>query len=263
VNRYIYLNEKVGLEKSNVLIIGDSHPNCSLNPDLFNDAQNISQGGETYVLTYWKLRKILKEIELDTIIIGFSVHNFSRFNDLKFSNKKWTGNLFKRGYTFESFSELDGRVEVNYSQLYRTIWKETGFYPKKNQVNFIGKPSKRNTSNLGDWEKVIHHHYYDDDKVLGVSEVAEAYLDSIIRVCEENKMIPILINSPVHESYYNKIPEANLAMFDKMKTKYEAKGINIIDKAQERFPDSFYLNSDHLNASGANVFTEEILKELK
>lgn len=262
VNRYIYLNEKVGLKKSSILIIGDSHPNCSLNPDLFNDAQNISQGGEPYVLTYWKLRKILKEIEPDTIIIGFSVHNFSKFNDLKFSDKRWAGNLFTRSYTFESFSELDDRVEVNYSQLYRTIWKETGFYPKQNQVNFIGKPSKRNTSHIGDWEKVIHHHYYDKDKILGVSEVAEAYLDSIIGVCEERNMIPILINSPVHESYYNKIPEVNLSMFDKMKAKYDAKGIKIIDKSQSEFPDSLYLNADHLNFDGATLFTREILSEL-
>ena len=87
INIYIYSHSYIELKHKNILIIGDSHTEKSLNPIFFHSAQNISQTAEPYILTFWKIKKIIKSYKPDTLIIGFSPHNISAFNDQKFSNE--------------------------------------------------------------------------------------------------------------------------------------------------------------------------------
>jgi hypothetical protein len=77
INTYIFSHTNVGLDNKRILILGDSHPEGSLITGLFGSAQNISQTSEPYVVTYWKLRKILDTYKPDTLIVGFAPHNIS------------------------------------------------------------------------------------------------------------------------------------------------------------------------------------------
>ena len=88
INIIFIKNQKLPLKKTSILIVGDSHTKKSLNPYYLKNSSNISQYAEPYVLTLWKLKKIFETYIPDTIIIGFSPHNSSQFNDFKFSNSK-------------------------------------------------------------------------------------------------------------------------------------------------------------------------------
>lgn len=262
INYFIYNNQSVKLKNTSILIVGDSHPQKSINPEYFKDAQNISQTAEPYVLTYWKLKKIFNSYIPDTLIMGFAPHNISQFNDLKFSNEKWSSEMFRRSYPIEEFNDISSSIDFDINGFRKTLWKQTGFYPRKNHINYIGNYSNSSKSNIGDWETAINRHYYQNDKQLGVSQLAVNYLDSIVNLTSSKRIILIMVSNPVHERYLENIPVSVMEEFEKLTEKYNASHI-IFDKTRDHYPDSLYLNSDHLNEIGAKRFTLELIEYIK
>jgi len=57
INHVFFIDVSLIMENTKTLIIGDSHPQKSINPEYLSQAKNISQTGEPLILTYWKLKK--------------------------------------------------------------------------------------------------------------------------------------------------------------------------------------------------------------
>ena len=259
INYLIYHNQPVPIKRTNILIAGDSHPQKSLNPVYFHDAQNISQPAEPYILTYWKLKKIFKTVLPDTLIIGFAPHNISEFNDLKFSNKRWADEMFKRSYPIEEFRQISNTISVDYRTFYKVLLEQTGFYPKRHHINYIGEYSNTGKSNVASWEIVIKNHYYDNDKELSVSKISINYLDSIISLCNSKKIAVILVGSPLYRKYLENIPSDIMNRYKYLVQKYSKEYI-VFDRIIDYYPDSLYLDSDHLNEKGAVIFSKELIE---
>ncbi len=263
VNYFYYHNQEIPLKKASILIAGDSHPEKSLNPRFFSNAQNISQPAEPYVLTYWKLKTIFKSQVPDTLILGFAPHNISQFNDLKFSHNRWSAEMFQRSYTIGEFDRIDSLIPVDYDTYNQVLWKSTGLYPKKNHFkNFIGKYSNNNTSDVTDWEVVIDRHYFDEGKQLGVSTLSTRYLDSIIELCHAKKVDVILVSNPVHKNYLKNIPSSIMLEYNNLMTQYSKDNL-IFNETTTHYADSLYYNADHLNETGAKVFSRSLIEKLK
>jgi hypothetical protein len=263
INFLIYSNQDVVLEGKRVLIVGDSHTLKGLDPTIFESAQNISQSAEPYILTYWKLKEILNLNKPDTLIVTFGHHNISEYNDFTLSDKHWASTMFIRSYSIENLEELENRIKVDWYNYYKTIWKQLAFYPKLNHRNFVGNYTNTKGSNLSNKNKVIGRHYFYNKKQVGVSDVAVSYLDSIINICNNNEIALILVGVPVHQSYSNKIPNNFIKGYSAIKSKLEDKQLKIIDKTMEVYPDSCFLDVDHLNSHGANRFTKEIIEAME
>lgn len=258
INTYLYSHQSIPLKRTRILIVGDSHPQKSVNPYLFNSARNISQPAEPYILTYWKLKKLFASNKIpDTLILGFAPHNISEFNDLKFSQKNFASEMFGRSYTIENFEEVDNLIDIDYSIYYKTLWKKIGFYPRTDHIEYIGKYSNNESSNLENWRSTIQRHYFTGTKELGVSSASKQYLDSIIDLTKKFKVKLVLISNPVHEKYYENIPSEIIAEFENLKHKYKA-DLTVIDKTARYYPDSLFKDTDHLNQWGAMRFTKEI-----
>lgn len=262
INYFIYSNQSVNLKHTSILIVGDSHPQKSINPKFFKDAQNISQPAEPFVLTYWKLKSIFKSYRPDTLIIGFAPHNISQFDDLKFSNSGWSGEMFLRSYPIQELSKISNFIDIDYKVFYKTLWKQTALFPKRNHIHYIGKYTNSSKSNIDDWKTAIKRHYYHNGLKLGVSQVAVNYLDSIVNLTNSNKIKLIMVSPPVHERYLNNIPASIMKDYEKLTEKYNASHI-IFDKTRDDYPDSLYLNSDHLNKMGSKRFTLELIQHMK
>ncbi len=245
-----------------VLIAGDSHPQMSIDPGLFSSAVNISQSAEPYVLTYWKLKKVFETHLPDTLVLGFAPHNLSAFNDYKFSKPSAAPEMFRRSYPIEDFAAIEDKIEIDYFQYFSTIAKQLGPYPKTNHVNYIGRFVNNENSFTNDWKKATQRHYYKEGAEVGVSEVAIQYLDSILVLCADKGVIPVLVGCPVHKDYYENIPSTNLATFNTVMDKYEGE-VMILDRSRALYPDSLFYNSDHLNSKGARLFTNRLIQELK
>lgn len=261
INYYTYRNDKVVLNNKRVLILGDSHTKNGVNPSFFSSAQNVSKEGEPYVISYWKLKKIFEHNNIDTLILGLSPNNISGINDLKFSKKFWSPEMFKRSYTIEEFQKIDSKIEVDYTTFYKTLWKQTGFYPKKNHTHFIGKYVNNENKDTTDFNKVIDRHYFYGGKPAGISKVSVQYLDSILNFCEQRNVDVVLVATPVIKEYYEKIPKQTLDVYNKLLDKYSYNH-KVFNELNANYPDSLMKNADHLNIYGAEKFSKELRKEL-
>jgi len=257
-NFLIIFISKAPLPQTNVLIAGDSHTQCSLNPKLFKSAVNISQSAEPYVITFWKLKYILDNNKPDVLLLGFGHHNISAFNDIKFKNKIWSSELFRRTYTIQKFRNLK-QIEIDYFGYYKILFKNIFLLPHRKHFNFIGHYSNSTDSNLADLKSAIERHYYNKKNELPVSEISIAYLDSIVQICNKNKINLVLINSPVHKVYYDNIPDIIKDRYNSEKKRLINMEIPVFDYSNMFYEDSLYLNADHINEKGAAKFTLTII----
>lgn len=63
-----------------ILILGDSHAVCALDPNLIGKTVNLSSSGESYMHNYYKLKWFLKNsTSLKTVVLPMDLHSFSDF----------------------------------------------------------------------------------------------------------------------------------------------------------------------------------------
>jgi hypothetical protein len=260
INLTIIQKKQVGWENSKVLIAGGSHTQRALNPKLFHSAINISQEAEPYCITYWKLKKYLSQNNPDLILLGFSYHNLSSFNDEKFSDKQWDDEMFKRIYAMQNFSLP--RISVDKHEFYEMKFHLMCLYPRLSPIDYKGEYSNSNTANVSDSGEAINRHFFYNKSEANLSKLSAEYLDSITLLCKKRKIELAAIATPTYHSYYSKIPEKFVRYYTLEKNKLSKAGVVVLDFSREKYPDNFYLNADHLNAKGAEKFTEQMISIL-
>lgn len=258
INKIIINKTKIPFEKVTTLIVGDSQMARAINPSIFESAKNISQNGEPYFVTYWKLKYLLQKIKVDTIIIGFSHYNLSGIMDRRFIDKKWSLEMFTRIYPIKNLYGIKN-IEIDYYEYFNTYFRNMCLFPKRNHMKFIGEYANSNASNITNPESYIRDHYYNNDKNIGISEMAISYLDSIIQLAKIQNIYPILVGTPVHESYYTKIPINIIDRYNLEKSRLVLQDYCVIDLTDYFYKDNYYFDLHHLNEYGAKIFTSEIL----
>lgn len=247
------------------LIMGDSHVMTGLDPSKFINARNISQSGEPYVSTYFKLRKLVESNHFDTLILGFAPHNLSQFNDTKFNLGNGSDEAFLKMYPITSINDYR-LLEINPYSYLRVIVKNMMLFPRKNHKyylgNFIGKNVLLKNSKYKP-QATINRHYYHSNKQYGVSRLCLNYLDSIIHLCSKYKIRPILVNMPLHQSYQRLIPKNITDGFIHEANLLEKVGITIVDLSNYPLPDSCFADYDHLNFRGAEVISKKLIRNFK
>ncbi|MEP6681650.1 MAG: hypothetical protein ABJA35_00245 [Parafilimonas sp.] len=260
-NLLIIEKKSIGWKNCEILIAGDSHTQKALNPKLFHSAVNISQVSEPYYITYWKLKKYLSQHIVDTVLLGFSYHNLSAFNDKKLSDKVWGDEMLRRIYSLETVS-LSNDIEINKYELFKIQFKNMYLYPNIDPFYFKGGYSNSNRSNISDSIKASKRHFYNNQSEEKVSKIAAEYLDSIIVLCNKKRIQVVAVTTPMNYSYLNKVPLKFIQAYQSKKESLEKQGIIVLDFGYQKYPDDFYLNSDHVNKKGSEEFTKQILDVL-
>lgn len=242
------------IQKKRILIVGDSHPKQAINPALLPSAYNIAIDAQPYCITYWTLKKVLKTYGCDTVLIAFSYHNISAFNDQKFSDKLWSSEMFARIYTLVPLDSLKD-FKFDKMEYYHTIFRNMLLYPKPNPIRYIGKYNASKLNHLYDNEDIIQRHYYYNGKIAGISKTSIRYLNLIISLCKKNGVTPILVTTPLHRFYRNRIPALYVNGYDSLKADLVKQNIKVLDFSSTPFNDKEFLNSDHLNGLGSTRFT--------
>jgi len=261
VNLTIIQKKNIGWKNCELLIAGDSHTQRALDPKLAQSAINISQEAEPYCITYWKLKKYISRNTPSIIILGFSPHNLSSFNDKKFSDKQWADEMFKRIYSMKNFS-LPSNVRIDKYEFYKTKFHLMCLYPRLNPFDYKGGYSNVNAGDISDVNEAIKRHFFYNGSEADLSNVSAEYLDSITLLCKDKKIQLAVIATPTYYSYFSGIPKKFSDYYDLEKEKLSKAGVIVLDFSSERYPDNFYLNADHLNARGAEKFTNQIVELL-
>lgn len=262
-NMFFISNQKIE-DSSSILVVGDSHLMNAINPQLLASAKNISQSGEPYALTLWKLKQIVPKSRPDTVFIGFSHENLAGFQDFKFLDSRWSGEMALRAYPIFKFTDLLN-YEVNWSTFIKTFIKNMCLYPKKNHTTYLGKFANNKGVNL-ETEKIhatIHKQYFKYEK-QNETNLNTYFLDSCISYLQNQKIHVVLISSPVHKSYYKQIPQKYKEWFGNKSNKFKKIGVSVWDYTQDnRFmTDSLYFNADHMNSNGASIFTSTLQQDM-
>jgi hypothetical protein len=263
INWNNFLDTPPNINKRTNFICGDSHLETSINPDQLQNYTSIAQASEPFFLTYWKLKYLLNYVEVDTILLAYTHHSISAFNDVKLKHHFWSKEMFKRSYFIGDIFFIEKQLPINYKALLQTYFEKTCIYPHNNHHSFMGSFNKLDTCVSLSVDYAINRHYYDDNQeVYKTSTIMFYYLNQIIELCKTNNIQLILIGSPVHPSYYAKIPPQIMKDYNDFKNIANQKNIPIWDLSNMHFNDSCFYNADHLNYSGAKIFTSYIAKKL-
>lgn len=243
------------------LIIGDSHTEKSLDPTMFDSTMNISQPGETIINSYWKLKHLLPISEVKTVVLAVSHHNLSKNEDLKYLKEGWSLEFSRRLYSIKNFTS-SSHVDYNKENYAKVFLRRMFLFPRINHDSYIGNYDNDKTYSSDDYERAIHRHYYysKQHKFSGESKNTEMYLEKIIELCDDLEIRLIMVACPVHEEYYKRIPRIIHRSYDLFKKDHSLD--EIYDYSQYPLDEKCYLNSDHLNEKGANVFSEVIKKTI-
>ena len=260
INQYFIKTNIVKVD-ANILIAGDSHTQFAIDPSHFHKAKNISQPAEPYVITFYKIKNICSENRIDTLILGFSYHNISTINDYTLKNEK-SKEMFNRIYSIAKYSEIT-ILEINKLNYFRAYIRHMCLYPIQNHNYYIGsfakgsiKKFKRNS------DLVIETHFFHNGENAGISNITVNYLDSIIKFTNRNKIKLVLVTTPLHRSYSEKIPENFIIYFNKMQVLLRNKDILTLDMSETLKKEELFLDVGHLNYNGSQNFTEMLINKI-
>ncbi|MBN2828692.1 MAG: hypothetical protein JXR56_00055 [Candidatus Cloacimonetes bacterium] len=287
INKFVFLpaiyNPANFKLKETTYVMGDSHTQCAIDPEILPDTINLSKNSENYFLTLIKLRYFLQHNKPKRIILNFAYHNFSTLYDDEMLKSRRNvmldryypiieneENIFTSKHDIDflySKMKYDWGLPIDFSNnlhLYLYLLKHKE--PDIANYPFGGYYRYNGTCNLS--QETIKHsleaHYSKDGKKAGVSELMYASVIQICKLCYENDIEVILVNTPVHPGYYKQIPsiffENHKYVYDYLQRNF---GIVYYDFSQLPIPDEGFGDGDHLNAVGATIFTNELAKVIK
>ena len=272
--KILYLNKIDNIiDNYSVVICGDSHTNSGIDNCKLKNSINISNSSETYFYTFNILNKIaVKKSKPKTIVLGCSFHSFGKGYDFDFDKdffysesmlEKYFLTLDFQSSLFLFTKKLNGISKVSvplFFQMFQAVSssnKSLEYYP------FIGKRHKSNKSNLCDsvLKSAIKTHYYGSNSSKnGFSYSQKKYLIKIVNLCKMRGFRLILVNTPVHRKYHNKIPKKVLQNYYTFINKLN---VRLLDLNSFKIESKYMGDFDHLNSLGASFFTEKLKVLLK
>ncbi len=241
--------------EKNILVLGNSHPECAINDSILPNFFNLAQGGSAYFYDYLKLREVTKHNpQIDTLILGYS------YGDLKESMNQWITDEDKIDYKLRTYLFLF--KPNDYLTLLKASPLNTLKYTPQTILHNI-QTKYKGFSYLGAF-KPLKKHRLDKDKELlrplteeetkHYSKYQTEYLLKIYKFCESNNIKLILLNTPTHP-----ILQKNQKLLIKNYCRFAHDKLPkalLINHANLDLTESAYRDLSHLQASGAKIYSE-------
>ncbi len=246
--------------KTEIIFLGHSQPECGINDSLIVNSKNLAQGGETYIYTLQKLKKIVADNpNIKNVFLSFSNNQIQELmNEWTYGDKTITEYYPKYSFMMESkdiqlfiknnfssflssetkaiASDLNVIIHKNKNRLHNRHWG--GYlYLVRNKTD-----SLLNNKYLNKLKKAQNHN---------LSTININYLKEIIGYCKTHKLELFLMRLPVHKAYFAIENEAD---FLTVKSK-NCKGIPFLDFNDFNATNNEFGDLDHLNHVGAKRFS--------
>ena len=250
--------------KKNILVLGDSAPECAINDKIFKKSVNFSAPAESYYYCYLKLKKILETKQaVDTVLLSFSPHNI--FDNTWFASQSNIQHNFCRYYPLMSIDDLRFLLEfypqsVIYSlrpialQFLKNIFRRASEDNVLKMGGFTSLDLDRledALQSLKDCEAIKDFRLPKD---LYPTNVEIVYLNKILQLCNEKQVKLILINLPKrvellrHKRY-------GMEEFQKLYNT-EFSQLDYFDFSSMPMEDEMYADLLHLNKEGSSYFSK-------
>jgi hypothetical protein len=256
---------------------GDSHAQFDVHPRYIPGSFNFGIGGENFVKTYYKIRKIIEQdhVVIDRAVIELDLHSLSTFAQPKNNilSDFW---YFRRFMSFKEIHEITGDP-------YSLVFVKSRFPFIGRGADFFRLAKSKGELYLG-WEK--HRFNFVDNSAAEREKIARNrvcmmfagvmmeplsvdYLVKTIQLLKQHNVPVVLIKYPLSGIY-----DEALSAFGIKKEEFYRKVSAVIEKVCPSFDTldyqglffnhaEYFGDADHLNFCGARVLSEQICKDLK
>lgn len=255
----LFRNENIKLAKNiNTLIVGHSHPECAYNTKYIKNTLNISSSGEAYIYTYFKAKKVIEtNPQIKKVYVEFTNNQIDKHMD------NWIWDDTHLQYNFISYGLLmdydalsllykknpSGFVTAFSKGLFNNLLKIVP--SKKSKIQYGSMGGFKSTNKIFINTKVPKNKKMTNSNYQ-ISECNIYYLKQIVKYCKQRRIEVILVRSPMHKTYdvsfsenkYNKI----------LSQKF--KDIKFIDNKDFQIPDNGFQDREHLNFTGAEIYSK-------
>lgn len=240
------------------LLMGDSQIQ-RLNGELMSKrTKNIASSGEHYYFTYNKLLTLVKNKnhKIDKVILGVSLHNFApvynRLFNIDFSEGK---SSLKRYIYFIPLFDNSSFIS-SFDGLYRSVF--SSIYSTPDWGGFKGSTNSNPNKEIINATFNMHFSIKQNEEKFSYSQ--RTYLYKVDSLCTHNNIDLILVSTPYHSRYKEKIDTEYFEFFSESLRKLNHRThLNFI--ADKISPD-FMSDANHLNKLGAEKYSEIIKKEI-
>ncbi len=241
------------------LLIGDSQIQRLRVESISKKTENIASSGEHYYFTYQKLLKLVhnKNHKIDKLILGVSIHNFAPVYNRLFNIDFPEGKKSLERYLY--FIQLfdDSNFLTDFEHLLKPLI--IGIFSTPDWGGFY--ESTNSNPNIEIINNAFNMHFSIKQNEEKFSYSQRTYLYKIDSLCTDNNIDLILVSTPYHFRYKEKIDTEYFDFFSetirKLNHRYH---LNFID---DKIDPSFMSDANHLNKLGAINYSEIISKEIK
>lgn len=279
INSYLIQHDHFKTKKNTkTLILGDSHLQTALNSKIITNSENLCKGAENYYITYHKLTYLLNHNKnIDQVILGFSHHNFTVYNDYRFKNKPWNLSVLASYIPLLNLKTTKNEFPVNnkiYAQAFYRNYLIPNYSYYRNLISnnkrypYIGSAHITKNSKVGD-EKLLLRQYkllfnYKEDSLSIISHNSTKYFREIIDLLTTKNIQVVLISAPLHRDMVEMLPEEVILFFNDLKIEYQNKtNIIVLDYTDLDMEDNSFGDYHHLNKSGADKFSKLIKNRIE
>jgi hypothetical protein len=254
------------------VIAGDSHLRYSLNPEQLELAVNYCTSAEALVLTFAKIKFLLEKEDnsIKRILIPMGYHNITEAEYEKLNSPKWSNEMYTRSIPFILPALVTSEMGYENFQLFKILLTNVTLKPidlkEQKLKTFGGFASLRmNHLEMSNLDYVIGRHFYDQNRPLRYEPKIRDLMIDICGYCAVRNVEVIIINTPLHPKYLENVPSQIKRDYDGLEAELKAmfpQSIEFLRTENMYFPDSAYLDFDHLNKYGAQIFGEFVKNEL-
>jgi len=249
-----------------IIILGHSHPECAYNDSLISNCRNLSESGEAYLYTAFKLEQVLAQNpSVETVWLEVSNNQMQASINNWITEEKYLSFRYNKYLPFFGWSEYALIAENNPSAFFNELAmaiKLNGKKWLKKDYDFsqsIGKFARLEVAKvdsflnnpqmlkpLPDWDKISHFQLI--------------YLQKMVKICQKYGKKLFFIRSPMHE----KCPHWQSEKMFKDILAREFSDIEFLDFSGFGLKNEELADLEHLNAIGAarySVWIDDLLEK--
>lgn len=246
--------------ENSIIVVGHSHPETAINDSLIAGLVNFSSSGEAYNYNLYKTRFLLrKNPQIKTVFIEVTNNNIETGQDLWVAGEEKMRHYLPRRIQFMNWGELIFIYKANPDAVIKTFFpviqqRFTGLFKGFDYRDDLGgyRPL---TSELPATIQVTPS---PTDSISQISKMNLKFLRDLVNLCEKRKVEVFFIRSPLHENY----PINNEKTLTKILSSRFG-DIEFLDFSHFPLEDEHFADLEHLNQSGAAVFSNWLNVQIK
>ena len=259
-NHFLISRFKLQNKNMSLVFMGDSNVETSIDDSLIDNSINLAASGDSYLYTYIKLRKLIRDHkdQIDTVLVSFSPHNVFE-NDKIFSKSKIFSS-YRIHYPIMEQNEINLLFNISSKSIIYSIlslpveFLKNCFKILNNQPVFFGEYVEINKQQVYKYVKNLNEK--EITQLKNYSDIEIYYLNKIIDLVESECKTIMLINTPKrieilkHRSY----------QMDGYKQLYDSiySHIILVDLSEFELDINDYADLIHLNKNGAQKISNHI-----